>query len=235
MRLPEGEWLVLEEVSSTQDIAAELLSQGERMPSVILALHQTAGKGRLGRTWLSPRGGSLAASIPFAGYADHPRPWLIGMALAAAAAGALHCQVRWPNDLTVGGKKLGGILTELLPGPGGTLVPVVGIGVNLGQIDFPPELDAIATTLASHIGQQANPEETLGAILLRAEGMPEPVSWQDIEPVWRLFDDTAGKRYRTPAGDEAVALGIGSEGELIASLGGESVSIRAAEAIFGPT
>lgn len=235
MRLPEGEWLVLDEVSSTQDIAAELLSKGDRMPSVILARHQTAGKGRLGRTWLSSKGGSLAASIPFTGYAGHPRPWLVGMALAAAAAGALHCQVRWPNDLTVGGEKLGGILTELLPDHAGNLVPVVGIGVNLGQIDFPAELDGIATTLADHVGKPATPEEALHAILERVEDMPEPTTWHVIEPIWRPFDDTPGKRYRTPSGVDAVGLGIGPEGELIASVGGETTSIRAAEAIFGPT
>ena len=232
MKLPAGEWLVFNEVDSTQSIVASKLLAGEK-PGIVLARHQTAGKGRFGRTWVSEPGHSLAASIVFDNYVGHRHPWLIGMSVAAAAAGALHCQLRWPNDLSLGGRKLGGILTELVPDGDGASVPVVGIGINLGPIQFPSELQERATTLSAHRSQVPTPEQLLAQILERVAGMPEPLSWQDVEPVWSLFDETPGKRYRLAGGQEAVALSVGPEGELLASVDGESTTIMAADAIFG--
>jgi BirA family transcriptional regulator, biotin operon repressor / biotin---[acetyl-CoA-carboxylase] ligase len=63
--------------------------------------------------------------------------------------------------------------------------------------------------------------------------MPEPDKWSNLAPVWNLFDHTPGKRYRTVDGREAVALGIGPEGQLMCSIDGETSSIMAAEAMFG--
>lgn len=230
MRLPSGEWLVLDEVTSTQTVAAEALRSGEDV-AVVMAAHQTAGRGRFERQWFSPRGGSLAASLIFREYAGHAKPWLIGMALAVAAAGALHCRVQWPNDLVLSGKKVGGILTEMIDG-----VPVVGIGVNLAR----SEGDGVAGTLPDHLAERAGTvdprataEDVLSWILARFERLPEMTEWGDLAEVWRLFDDTPGKRYVLPTGEEAVALGVGPDGELLCSVEGESVTVTAADAIFG--
>lgn len=234
--LESGPWLELAEVESTQAAAIGLLRDpgAAEVPGVVFARQQTKGKGRFGRTWLSEEGDSLTMSLVYGAYADHPKPWLIGMAAGIAAAGALHSMLRWPNDLIIEGRKLGGILTELITDSSGRKVPVVGIGVNLGQTAFPPEIAGIATSLALHRKGPFDPVAIAQKILERLADLPEPDSWHALAPVWELFDDTPGKLYRLPDGTAATALSVGPEGELLCSVEGESVTVMAAEALFGP-
>ncbi len=224
------DWRVLDETDSTQSEAAALLARGER-PDVVFAHDQLLGRGRFDRTWHSARGESLTVSIVFHESADHPRPWLLGMAAAAAAAGVVHCQLRWPNDLTVRGLKLGGLLSEMLPDDQGRRVPVVGIGLNLNQAEFPEEIRDRATSLLLERGHRSDPMETARAIVERLRALPEPSQWADLAPVWSLYDATPGKPFVTPTGEHVVALGIGPEGELIASLEGETVRVLAGDAL----
>ncbi|AIE87006.1 biotin--[acetyl-CoA-carboxylase] ligase [Fimbriimonas ginsengisoli] len=226
------EWRALDEVPSTQKVAGDLLRNGEPV-GVVFAREQTQGRGRFGRPWVSREGDSLTYSLVFHAYADHPRPYLVGMAAAIAAAGVLHCQLRWPNDLVEGGKKLGGILTELLPDSQGRKVPVVGIGINLNQSEFPADLEEIATSASIVHGGTYDPEAVGHRIVSRLADLPEPTSWGALAPIWNLFDATPGKRFRLPSGEEGIALGIGSDGQLLCSVDGESQSVLAADAIFG--
>ncbi len=235
MRSPlEGNygWDERDEVLSTQSIAAEHVRNGSGV-GIVFAHEQTAGRGRLGRTWLSSQGDSLTASFIFWPYADHAQPYLVAMSMALAVADAVHCQVRWPNDLTFGKKKLGGILTELFPDPQGRMVPVVGLGLNLNQAAFPAEIDEFATSLYLQNGDRYEPEGLVSQILRRIELLPEPTSWSDLAPIWSTFDQTPGKKYKLASGEEAVALGVGSEGQLLCSVDGEPRSVLAAEAWFG--
>ncbi len=235
MKSPLGlgeEWVEVAQVESTQTLAAQYLRDGQPVGAVF-ALEQTAGKGRLGRTWLSRQGDSLTFSLIFRGYAGHPQPHLIGMACALAAAGVLRCQLRWPNDLVFGELKVGGILTELVADATGALVPIVGIGVNLNQTEFPEPIQAIATSLSLARGGTYDPLITAKKIVERLATLPDPTIWADLAPVWALYDFTPGKRYKLADGEEAIALAIGSEGQLMCSVDGESRSILAAEALFG--
>lgn len=225
-------WSTYEEVDSTQTVAAELLAQGAPV-GVVFARHQTQGKGRFGRTWHSESGDSLTMSLIFRQYADHPCPHLVGMAVACAAAATLHCELQWPNDLVFGDKKLGGILTELLPDENGRRVPVVGIGINLNQKSFPDEIKDRAISLAMYRGGAYDSEQIGRSILERIPKLPEISSWEDLRPVWMLFDHTPGKSYRTADGSEGIAIGVGPEGQLICAVDGESVSVLAADAVFG--
>jgi BirA family biotin operon repressor/biotin-[acetyl-CoA-carboxylase] ligase len=227
-----NEWRVLDESPSTQSAAAEILRSGERV-GVVFAHEQTEGRGRFGRPWSSRRNDSLTYSLIFREYADHPRPYLVGMCVAIAAAGVLHCQLRWPNDLAEGGKKMGGILTELLPDENGRKVPVVGVGINLNQTEFQGELAEIATSAALIHGGSYDSEAIGRRIVSRLPDLPEPDSWEALAPIWNLFDATPGKRFRLVSGEEAIALGIGSEGQLLCSVDGESQSVLAADAILG--
>lgn len=225
-------WTELESVATTQSVAATILQSGEQI-GVVYAHEQSAGKGRLGRTWVSNEGDSLTFSLIFRSYANHPKPYLVGMAAAVAAAGVLHCQLRWPNDLVFGSLKVGGILTELLPDQHGRLVPVVGIGINLNQQEFPPEISTIATSLSLARGGHYEPQLIAHRIVERLAALPEPANWSDLAPIWSIFDFTPGKRYKLPSGEEAIALGIGSGGQLLCSVDGESRAVLAAEALFG--
>jgi BirA family biotin operon repressor/biotin-[acetyl-CoA-carboxylase] ligase len=230
--LAAGEWCELDEVDSTQRVAAERLLTSTPA-GVVFAHNQTAGKGRFGRIWVSRRGESLTMSLVFSAYANHPKPWLIGMAVSIAAAGALKCQLRWPNDLSLDALKVGGLLTELRPDAIGRKVPVVGIGINLAQTAFPTEIAHRATSLVLRGRTAPDPIALAKRIIERIEDLPEPDSWQAIQRAWELFDDTPGKVYRLPDGTEALALGVGPEGELVCSIAGETTSVMAGEAFFG--
>lgn len=237
----EAAFLEVEETDSTQRLAAQMIREGGPCRSVILAHHQTAGHGRFGRTWHSAPGESLTASLVFWEYADSPIPWLIGMALACAAAGVLHCQLQWPNDLLVRGKKLGGVLTEIFEDGRGRRIPVVGLGINLNQNSFPIEIEhrAISLKMAHEAGIGGeeplvfSPKEIFTKILQRLPSLPEPDEWQSLAPIWDLFDATPGKLYSMPDGRQGIALRLGQDGELLLSVEGNPMTVRAAEAHFG--
>lgn len=230
--LRHGRWLTLDEVESTQEVARLALADGQDV-GVVFAKHQTKGRGRFEREWFSEPGDSLTMSLIFADYPNHPKPWLIGMAVAAAAAAALHARLQWPNDLVLDGKKLGGILTQLLPDKQGRKVAVVGIGVNVNVTKFPPEIAEKATSLALHRTAKYDAESLAKEIVERIELLPEPDAWADLRPVWMMFDQTPRKQYMLSTGEQAVGLGIGSEGELICAVEGETRTVMAADALFG--
>jgi BirA family biotin operon repressor/biotin-[acetyl-CoA-carboxylase] ligase len=230
--LDTGEWFKFEEVESTQSVAGERLKAGEPI-GVVFTRNQTKGRGRFERPWYSHPDDSLTMSLVFRAYADHPAPQFVGMAVACAVAGALHCELQWPNDLVFGGKKVGGVLTDLMPDEMGRLVPVVGVGVNLNQRSFPDEISSRAISLGMYRGGRYDPEEIARGILDRLAMLPEPDEWTAIRPVWMLFDHTPGKTYFLPDGSEAIAIGVGPDGRLICAVDGESTAVMAAEAIFG--
>ena len=235
MRSPTefGIWDIQDEVDSTQTIAAEYLKSGAPV-GCVFARHQTQGRGRFNRTWLSSPGDAIAMSLIFRDWADHPAPHLVGMTVACAAAAKIQSELQWPNDLVFGDRKVGGILTELPPDENGRRVPVVGVGINLNQKSFPPEISDRAISLSMYRGGTFDPEALAREIVDNLANMPNSETWADLSAVWMLFDHTPGKRYRLPDGSEGVAAGIGPEGQLLCQVGGEIRSVLAAEAIFGP-
>ena len=135
---------LLDDVRSTNDYALGLA--GRRTTSIVVARRQTEGRGRLRRQWFSDEGSLTASLLLMAGAPDFPRPsflvHLAGLALARAVeqTAAVATQIRWPNDVTVGDKKLAGILCE-----GRRSAVAVGIGLNLNQEQLPEELpDAVS-------------------------------------------------------------------------------------------
>jgi BirA family biotin operon repressor/biotin-[acetyl-CoA-carboxylase] ligase len=225
-------WVQLDSVESTQRVAADFLKRGEPVAG-ILATHQTHGTGRFGRPWFSKEGDSLTVSFIFWDYADHPKPYLVSMALAIAAAGVLHTQLQWPNDLVIGTKKVAGVLAELLPDGDGRRIPVVGIGVNMNQKEFPEDISDRATSLHLEHGKVYDAKTIAEQIIHRFESLPEPTEWSALAPIWDLFDKTPGKRYLLPSGELAIGLGVGSDGQLLCSVDGESKIVLAADALFG--
>ena len=111
------------------------------------------------------------------------------------------------------------------------MVPVVGIGLNLNVVEFPADLTH-ATSLAIHRPGSYDAKTVAKAILTRLEDLPEPEHWADIQPIWSLFDDTPGKKFRLISGQEALAIGIGPEGELVCAVDGETTMVMAAEAVL---
>lgn len=218
-----AEWLVLDEAVSTQSCAAEHLDSG---PSVVFAHHQTAGRGRFQREWHSRRGESLTVSFVLRGWRGAEQPWLAGMAVALAAAEVLDVQVQWPNDLVAEGRKVGGVLTELVRG-----VPIVGLGVNLNQTSFPEEISDRASSMRIFRGEVLDPLAVAKAVF---DEVPQrPVGWADLEARWQARDETPGKRYRQADGVEIVAVRVANGGALIGVAEGKESTVYAADAIFG--
>ncbi|RYG39048.1 biotin--[acetyl-CoA-carboxylase] ligase [bacterium] len=230
MRVPvdaERPLKVIASIGSTQDEAVRIL-HGQEPYGAVLAHEQTGGRGRHGRRWISRAGDSLAVSLIFRDYKDHPTPWLPGMAVAIAAAQAGAVRLRWPNDLFWEGRKVGGILTEVVDG-----VPIVGLGVNLNQTAFPAEIADLATSLLLASGGSFTLEGFFSRFLDKLASLPEPDAWSDLAPYWRPLDRTPGKIYRLPDGRETVAEGVDPAGRLVTEFEGEKLVVTVAEAIFG--
>jgi BirA family biotin operon repressor/biotin-[acetyl-CoA-carboxylase] ligase len=145
------------EVGSTNDVAATLADRGEPEGTVIIADTQSAGRGRHGRSWASPPGAGLYMSIVI-----RPAPHAVslltigaGVALADGiqAATGLHPDLKWPNDVYIGGRKLAGILAEAGTSKDGGPHVVLGCGINLMPAAYPPDVAARATSIESELGR----------------------------------------------------------------------------------
>jgi BirA family transcriptional regulator, biotin operon repressor / biotin---[acetyl-CoA-carboxylase] ligase len=186
---PYGPWrrLVLKtETGSTNADAVAAAGMGEPEGLVVVAEQQTAGRGRLGRSWLSPPRAGLAASVLLRpGEADPDRGWptapatsygwlplLAGVALVAAVdrLAALDATLKWPNDLLVAGGKCGGILAEVVPGGNGTpraIVVGVGLNVTLRRHELPSTPTGLPATSLQLAGAEATDRDPLLRALLR--------------------------------------------------------------------
>jgi BirA family biotin operon repressor/biotin-[acetyl-CoA-carboxylase] ligase len=167
------------------------------------------------------------------GFADPPRPELIGMLVGLCVAEVLGCAIAWPNDLMLGGKKVGGVLAEMVPAAEGK-VPVVGVGVNLTVAEFPADLASSASSFSLE-GRLTPPPDVLAQTIWRAiAARRAPESFADLAADWTVRDATPGKRYVLPDGREAIAQAVSPDGELIAVAAGETVTVPSAEAWADP-
>jgi BirA family transcriptional regulator, biotin operon repressor / biotin---[acetyl-CoA-carboxylase] ligase len=221
------------EVGSTNDLAAAAADRGEPEGTTFVAAAQTAGRGRLGRTWCSPPGAGLYVStiVRRASLA----PWITlagGVAVAEGiqTATALPLQIKWPNDIVaVGGagfrarRKIAGILAEASSGPEGVGHVVLGIGINVRPASFPPELADRASAIETELGRAVDPGSVLAQVLvalrrtldgLAAAGPPALVArWMAMSP------SAHGAPIEWDAGAEArsgTTAGLAEDGALLA-------------------
>jgi BirA family biotin operon repressor/biotin-[acetyl-CoA-carboxylase] ligase len=212
--------------------AADLAAEGAPEGTIVLADHQTAGRGRLGRVWTAPPGSSLMLSVVLRPELPPGRAWAVaavaGVALAdaAVALGVPGIALKWPNDLLAGGRKAAGLLAEARVGGKSDDFVLLGMGVNVTQAadDLPPELRARATSLSAAAGR---PVER--AALLAAWGMRFEAGYRDLVtggrallPAWRGHLATLGQEVRVDRiGREPLtgrAVDVGPGGELIIRL-----------------
>ncbi len=163
-------------LDSTNRLAIDLARQGVPEGTLVLADEQTAGRGRLGRRWLAPPATSLLMSLifypPLAPKEASQLTMLSSLALAAAIEKVTELKVhfKWPNDLLIGGKKIGGILTETGIEEERLEYAVVGIGLNVNyEVAQVPEIASTATSLSQELGQDISRLELLGEILWQIE------------------------------------------------------------------
>jgi BirA family biotin operon repressor/biotin-[acetyl-CoA-carboxylase] ligase len=181
--------------------------------SIVLANEQTAGQGRHGNAWHSEADNGIYCSLVL-----KPAPLLtmaLGLAAAEALAGAtgLACDLRWPNDVMLGGRKVAGILVQLAHG-----AALAGIGINVNHAAFPPELMAEATSLRLHFGRAWGREEILLLLLPAIERFAA----MESAAILRLFAQgssyAAGRRVTVDQPDgivEGVTAGLNPDGYLV--------------------
>ena len=216
---PDG-WRVevLPRTGSTNAVAAERARAGEPAGLVVVTEHQTAGRGRLDRTWTSPPRAGLTFSVLLR--PDWPArewPWLpllSGLAVATAVReqAELDAVLKWPNDVLVGGRKLCGLLAEV-PAPGAA---VVGIGLNVTT--RPEELPHDRATSLQAEGAATTDRDTLLRAVLRAlrDGLAEPKAGRDR---YRELCSTLGREVRVdlPHADPVTgrAQAVDDDGRLV--------------------
>ncbi|HWT80835.1 MAG TPA: biotin--[acetyl-CoA-carboxylase] ligase [Candidatus Methylomirabilis sp.] len=181
---------VVAEIGSTNDAVMEAARAGEPEGFAILADRQTAGRGRRGRSWVSPAGVGVYTSVllrPQQLPARIPLLTLVG-GLAVAEAiqeiARVAARLKWPNDVLVEGRKIAGVLTEMASTDGevGPVVIGMGINVNHGPQDFPAELLPVATSLALVTGKTLPRGKVAAAVFNALDG------WYQV---FREGDDAA--------------------------------------------
>jgi BirA family transcriptional regulator, biotin operon repressor / biotin---[acetyl-CoA-carboxylase] ligase len=207
MGTPSATWLIqtIDETGSTNTDLLAAAASGAPDHSVLRALHQTDGRGRLDRRWVAPPGSNLLVSLLFRDVPEHPHQLTQRVALAAAAA----CQevagvspvLKWPNDLLLDGRKLAGVLAQSA-GEGPAFV-VVGIGLN---VRWAPEG-------AARLGDEHDPAAVLDAMLVAYDQLPA-----DITEMYRGSLATIGQSVRVELAGSAVfgrALDVMADGRLV--------------------
>jgi BirA family transcriptional regulator, biotin operon repressor / biotin---[acetyl-CoA-carboxylase] ligase len=214
-------------VDSTNRVALELGHAEEPEGAIVLAEEQTAGRGRAGHRWHSERATGIYVTLLLRPkLAPVQAPLLTMMAgLSARAAIQAHSgpavDLKWPNDLLIDGKKIGGVLTEMHAEPGLVRFVIVGIGLNVNQEKFPAELSTTATSLRAETGRLHSRMELLVRLLREFErdyndflsDGPAAV----IERFTKVSSYAQGKRVRVSNGKESftgTTAGLGPEGLL---------------------
>lgn len=220
LRDPERRLIVTEDTASTNTLAKEYARRGAAVGTAVIADRQTAGRGRRGRAFFSPTGGVYLSVVLRPGDAADP---LITTRAAAALYRAIRrfgevpLTVKWVNDLLLDGKKIAGILAESVIAADGTpACTVLGFGVNADAVDFPPELDGIAGSLAG-AGYPVDRDRLIAAILDEwdtvAHGQNDPA----VLELCRRHSAVLGKPVTVLCGDQsypAVAEAITDAGHL---------------------
>jgi len=231
---------VAETGSTNADLAAAA-RDGAAHGAVLVADHQTAGRGRLDRTWVAPPNSALLCSILVRG-----RPgampqgalWCVGLAAQTAVleVAGVEAELKWPNDLMVWERKLAGILAEVVEAATEAPAVVVGIGVNVGWPSPPPEVAARAVTLAELTGRSIERADLLRALL----GALRPLLDLWSSDVAALLDAyrarlaTLGRSVRVAMPDRqlsGVAVDVTDDGALVVQVGCERCVVAAGDVV----
>jgi BirA family transcriptional regulator, biotin operon repressor / biotin---[acetyl-CoA-carboxylase] ligase len=219
-----------DEVGSTQRVAGDLAGEGVAQGTVVVAERQSAGRGRMGRTWHSPAGVNLYLTIilrPEVPIAEVPRLSLVaGVAAAEALESAAPGMValKWPNDIWLNGRKTGGIIAEAVTDSRQGLRCVllgIGLNVNLPADAIPPELRDKATSVRIATGRECDRIALAGTLFNRLGSRYmeiETLGFAAIRPVWEQYSALTGRRVTVVDAATRIAgvvQGIDNDGALL--------------------
>ena len=221
------------QVDSTMSEAARLASAKAPHGTLVVAEEQTAGRGRFGRTWFSPRGTGLYFTVilrPKLSPAAAPILTLLAGVSVAEVVSELASlpldirwtDIRWPNDVLIGGKKCAGILVEMTAQPERVEHAQIGIGVNVNQAEIPAELAAEATSLRIEADRSFSRLEILVSIVKRLEHYYHRLEERGAGAIVQRFGEISsyarGKRVRVTDGARVLVgetVGLSPEGMLL--------------------
>jgi BirA family biotin operon repressor/biotin-[acetyl-CoA-carboxylase] ligase len=228
-RLVDGAVHALETTDSTQSVLGRLAVEGAAEGTVVVAGHQSAGRGRRGHAWWDVPGKSLLMSVllrpPVPINLTAQLSLVAGLAVADALdeVAGVSARIRWPNDVLVDGRKVSGVLAEALAGPDGRARHVLlGIGINVGQAEFPEDLRGRATSLRLATGRDHEPGRLRAAVLEALDRRYREWlvgGFGTLRDEWRRRAASLGDRVRTPGGTDGVAVDVAEDGALLVDAG----------------
>jgi BirA family biotin operon repressor/biotin-[acetyl-CoA-carboxylase] ligase len=197
----------LDSIDSTNNYAAKLARDGAPDGTVVIGDTQTAGRGRLGRVWVSPPGVNIYMSLllrPAIPPVDAPLCTLAAAAALTRAVNGLYAlpaAIKWPNDMLIGGRKAAGILTEMSAGQGGVRHIIVGVGVdvNMPAYMFPDEIRDISTSISLELGHEVDRAGLVRQFLEEFEtyyGFLVAGERDRILDDWRTMSCTLGRKVK---------------------------------------
>ena len=232
------------QTGSTNADAAALADAGAAEGCVVVADQQTAGRGRLGRSWSSPAGSGIYVSVLFRPEPTVARMLTIAAGVAVAEAieqvAGISPVLKWPNDVYLGegpqsGRKVAGILAEAGVSRGQTWV-VVGVGINVLPASLPPELTSRATSLESELGRPVDRGELFATCLVRLAARYDDLRDRrggDVVGAWRRrASATFGRRVEWDeegAMKSGIVRNLDDEGGLIVEMDAGSARVVSGE------
>ena len=217
-----------EETGSTNDEIKRQAEEGAPEGLLVLAEYQTGGKGRRGRSWVTPAGSAIAMSLLLRPQIEPQYASMITLVMGLAAADAiekytdLKAQIKWPNDVVINGRKICGILTEMKMKGKQIDYVVVGTGINTGIDEFPDELKAVAASLHTLTGKEISRTELIAVCMEQFEYYYKQfLQTCDLSGMIERYNELlAGRngqvRVLEPGSEyTGVARGINAAGELL--------------------
>lgn len=225
------------EVDSTMTLARELAIAGAAAGTVVLADAQSAGRGRLGRNWVSEPGVNLYFTAVLRPSLSVLRQLAMLTPLAVAegieAAAAVTAAIKWPNDVQLGGRKVSGVLIDAEVRGDEPALALVGVGINVNfDPAAVPELRELATSIHAALGRPVAREAVLSAVLTRMAALLEICEGGgSVHEAWRARLNTLGREIALRAGDRierGKALDVSEDGGLVLELADGSRRVYAA-------
>jgi BirA family biotin operon repressor/biotin-[acetyl-CoA-carboxylase] ligase len=224
--------IFLREVGSTIDVAKQSADYDAEEGTVVIAEVQTAGRGRMGRRWISPKGGlyfSIILRPQISPKEAVKLVFLSGLAVAQILREvySLKAEIKWPNDVLVNEQKVSGVLAEMNTTGETVNYAIAGIGVNVNfdvEKVFPEELRKVATSLENELGRKVELEELFKALLGKLESFYElflKEGFGRILAEWKKYAGFLGCQVEVASGTDkwvGIASDVGSDGALILRL-----------------
>ncbi|MFO7772542.1 MAG: biotin--[acetyl-CoA-carboxylase] ligase [Dehalococcoidia bacterium] len=209
------------EIDSTMDAARELAKEGAGDGTIVIAEAQIRGRGRLSREWLSPKGGIYFTLVlrPSISPAYAPRINLMASVAVAVTIGklfGLKAELKWPNDVLIGGKKVCGILAEMEAEM--DVVNFVNLGIGINANTYVPRFETTATSLKHVLGRDISRKEFLSALLVEIERQLPLLMEASLLEEWRELSVTLNSDVRILSPGEVIvgrAIDVDASGALI--------------------